>query len=86
MSKKMILVNAIMLVLSGIIVADDLFPPTWRGDAKTVNAEWDSWDSGGIFCDSDQWSSGTGQLSTAEPPFAFLDPAPFIPLPGLDSP
>jgi len=72
MKTKTILLTVAMFVISGIVVADDLFPPDWRGDARTVTAEWDSWDSGASLPNPDQWSSGAGQLSTTESPYAIL--------------
>ena len=39
-----------LLVMAGAILcgaglagADDLFPPTWRGDNRTIFAQWDTW-------------------------------------------
>ncbi|RKY06419.1 MAG: hypothetical protein DRP56_07445 [Planctomycetota bacterium] len=73
MKKKTVSLMIAIFVISGVVVADDLFPPDWRGDARTVTAEWDSWAPIDPVSNPDQWSFGTGQFAM-DVPFAMLNP------------
>ncbi|MBN1490375.1 MAG: PEP-CTERM sorting domain-containing protein [Phycisphaerae bacterium] len=44
----LVMVVVVGMVISGVM-ADDIAPPSWRGQPKTVHAEWDSWTGGVIM-------------------------------------
>ena len=77
MKKKTILLTIAMFVISGVVIADDLFSPDWRGDARTVTAEWDSWGNFSTVAPTpaDTWSKGAGTIALVPPtPEAAFDP------------
>jgi hypothetical protein len=56
--KKVMMIFVSVLVLSSVALADDIFPPSWRGANRTVTATFDSWtnfNTGTI--DPDTWTS-----------------------------
>jgi len=61
--KKLITICLVLVcVLSTVstVLADDLYPPTWRGLPGTVTAEWDSWTGFGYMMYPDSWNSNPG--------------------------
>lgn len=43
MKRVFVLVTG-LAILAGPALADDVFPPVWRGETNTVFAEWDTWE------------------------------------------
>ena len=61
---------AVMVVclVAGVVFADDVLPPDWRGQANTVQAEWDMWGPAGL---GPGMIALTGDQVTTNPPGAF---------------
>jgi hypothetical protein len=56
--KKLITI-CLLCVLStaSIVLADNIFPPSWRGLPGTLTAEWDSWEGSSFKMYPDDWTS-----------------------------
>ena len=44
--KKAVVVMLIVSVCTGLVFADDVFAPAWRGQQRTTHSVWDSWQNG----------------------------------------
>lgn len=63
--KKVLPVLLCISFVAGFAYADDLRAPDWRGDPRTVMAEWDSWTSIMVQASlPDYWSSNPGGITT----------------------
>ncbi len=58
----------VVLLVAGVAVADDVLPPTWRGQGNTVTAAWDMWGPAGL---GPGMVTLTGDQVTTNPPGAF---------------
>ena len=67
---KRLIAICLVCVLStaSIVLADDVLPPSWRGEPGTVTAQWDSWACGytwnPVVLYPDSWSSNPGLPSS----------------------
>ena len=70
----------LVLIVASSVNAGDLYPPNWRGEQRTIFANWDTWDnfSTSVPMPADIWAKGTGEIAIVPPsPEVFFDPAHF---------
>jgi hypothetical protein len=79
MKKLMTICLVFVCVLSTVntVLADDIYPPTWRGQPDTVTARWDSWTGYSYMMYPDAWNSNPG-LSYLPSAYAY-EGASFLP-------
>ena len=41
--RNLLTMTVVLLLGSSLVLADDLYPPPWRGSPNTLSAEWDVW-------------------------------------------
>lgn len=68
--KRLLCVLVCVYCLAGIAQADDMLPPDWRGDDRTVMAEWDSWIDFPNPSPPDYWESNPVGIAVPEATFA----------------
>jgi hypothetical protein len=53
-----------VLSTASIVLADNIIPPSWRGQPGTVTAEWDNWEGYSYMMYPDAWTSNPQLSST----------------------
>ena len=76
MTKKTLMVIVCVLFAGSFVLADDVFPPTWRGQDRTVYAHWDNWDDDPASVAPDSFSTNP---VLPDDPYAVLSGADVIP-------
>lgn len=57
--KVTLMLSAVLMLVVGPAMADDLFPPDWRGEPNSQTAEWDTW----LTCgEPDDWISNPPEI------------------------
>ena len=57
MKKTLLLIGICLCLAAGSAFGHDVLPPDWRGDAGSMSAIWDSWNTDGS---ADEWSENAG--------------------------
>lgn len=70
--RKALVTSVCVLWAAGLAGGEDMFPPSWRGESRTLFAVWDNW-QGDLL--PDQWSSNPPQAKT---PYAIAGPGTVV--------
>ena len=54
---KLATITVVLLLVQSLALADDLFPPPWRGSQNTLTAEWDAWTGFPGLMSPDSWQA-----------------------------
>jgi len=54
---KLAIITVVLLLVQSLALADDLFPPPWRGSQNTLTAEWDAWTGFPGLMSPDSWQA-----------------------------
>ena len=79
MKRATLLALSFALLFSAVVVADDQFPPDWRGQPRTVTALWDYWGPEGLGprilqqTESQLVQANPGGFTTPFPAWAYFD-------------